>query len=73
MIPLLAEVFRFELGYRLRQPAVHVFAALAFFMTFMAVSTDSFQIGGTIGNVARNAPFIITRLLGGSRGRAPQD
>ncbi len=60
---MLAEVFRFELGYRLRQPAVYVFAALSCFMTFMAVSTDSVQIGGAMGNVARNSPYIITRLL----------
>ena len=35
----------------------------SFFLTFMATSTDSVQIGGGIGNVARNAPFIIARTL----------
>ena len=37
---MFGEVFRFELGYRLRQPLVYLFAALAFFMAFMAISTD---------------------------------
>jgi len=62
---MFGEVFRFELHYRLRQPVLYVFAALFFFMTFMATSTDSFQIGGGIGNVARNAPFIVARTVTG--------
>jgi ABC-type transport system involved in multi-copper enzyme maturation permease subunit len=57
------EVFGFELGYRLRQPVVYVFAVVFFLMAFMAVSTDSVQIGGGIGNVARNAPYVIIRML----------
>lgn len=58
-------VFRFELTYRLRQPAFAVFSALFFFLTFTATSTDSVQIGGGIGAVARNAPFIIARTVNG--------
>ncbi|MBU8871297.1 MAG: ABC transporter permease subunit [Gemmatimonadales bacterium] len=61
----LNHIFRFELQYRLRQPAFYVFSVLFFFMTFMATSTDSVQIGGGIGNVARNAPFIIAQTLNG--------
>ena len=57
------EVFRFELGYRLRQPAVYVFAVLFFFMAFSAIATDSVQLGGAIGNVARNSPYVIVRML----------
>jgi len=56
-------VFDFELKYRLRQPAFYVFSALFFFLTFTATSTDSVQIGGGIGNVARNAPYIIARTV----------
>jgi len=58
-------VFAFEWHYRLRQPTLYVFSALFFFLTFMATSTDSVQIGGGIGNVARNAPFIIARTVTG--------
>ena len=53
----------FELKFRLRQPAFYVFSALFFFLTFMATSTDSVQIGGGIGNVARNAPYIIAKTI----------
>jgi len=56
-------VFGFEMKYRLRQPAVYVFSALFFFLTFVATSSDSVQIGGGIGNVARNAPFIIAKTI----------
>jgi len=56
-------VFSFELKYRLRQPAFYVFSALFFCLTFTATSTDSVQIGGGIGNVARNAPYIIARTI----------
>jgi ABC-type transport system involved in multi-copper enzyme maturation permease subunit len=59
----LLEVLRFELRYRLRQPVFYVFAAVFFFMAFGAISTDSVQIVGGIGNVARNSPFVITRTL----------
>ena len=60
---MFAAIFRFELGYRLRQPMVYVFAALFFFMAFMAIATDSVMIGGAIGNVARNAPYVIIQML----------
>jgi ABC-2 type transport system permease protein len=56
-------VFGFEMKYRLRQPTFYVFSALFFFLTFAATSTDSVQIGGGIGNVARNAPYIIAKTI----------
>jgi len=59
------QVCGFELKYRLRQPAFAVFSALFFVLTFVATSTDSVQIGGGIGNVARNAPFIIAKTING--------
>ncbi len=60
---MFGEVFKFELGYRLRQPLIYVFAALFFFMAFMAISTDSVRIGGGIGNVARNSPYVVIQML----------
>ena len=59
----LSHVCGFELNFRLRQPTFYVFSALFFFLTFTATSTDSVQIGGGIGNVARNAPYIIARTI----------
>ena len=60
---MLAEIFRFELRYQLRQPVFWIAAALFFLMTFLAVTTDAVVIGGSIGNVNRNAPFVILQML----------
>jgi len=60
---MFAEVMRFELRYRLRQPLVYLLAIVFFLMTFGAVSTDSIQLGGAIGKVARNSPLVITTWL----------
>ncbi|MCU0610716.1 MAG: ABC transporter permease [Candidatus Eisenbacteria bacterium] len=62
------EILRFELGYRLRQPLLYLFAALFFLMAFGAVSTDSVQVGGAIGNICRNSPYVILNLLGSLSG-----
>ena len=60
---MLAEIFRFELRYQLRQPIFLLAAAFFFLSAFLAVTTDAVVIGGSIGNVDRNAPFVILQLL----------
>lgn len=57
------EIYLFELRLRLRQPLFYIFAALFFLMVFGAVSSDSVQIGGGIGNVDRNAPYVVVQIL----------
>ena len=57
------EIFLFEVRYQLRQPILLISLALFFLMSFGAVTTDSVTIGGSIGNVHRNAPFVIVQLL----------
>ena len=54
----------FELRYQLRQPLAWIMTGFFFLMTFFAVSSDSVQIGGGIGNVHRNAPWVILQMLG---------
>ena len=60
---MLAEILRFELRYQLRQPVFVLAAAFFFLSAFLAVTTDAVVIGGSIGNVNRNAPFVILQLL----------
>ena len=60
---MLAEILRFELRYQLRQPVFLLAAAFFFLSAFLAVTTDAVVIGGSIGNVDRNAPFVILQLL----------
>jgi ABC-type transport system involved in multi-copper enzyme maturation permease subunit len=57
------EIFLFEIKLRLQRPMAYIFFAVFFAMTLMAASTDSVQIGGAIGNVNRNAPFVIMQIL----------
>jgi len=60
---MLSEIFRFEIRYHMRQLVFYVCLVLFFLLTFGAVTSDSVQIGGSIGNVNRNAPFVIMQFL----------
>ena len=60
---MLAEILRFELHHQLRQPIFLLAGAFFFLTAFLAVTTDAVVIGGSMGNVDRNAPFVILRLL----------
>jgi ABC-type transport system involved in multi-copper enzyme maturation permease subunit len=57
------EILKFELKYHLRQPLFYILFFIFFFMTFGAVTSDAVQIGGALGNVNRNAPFVIMQML----------
>ncbi|PYS95978.1 MAG: hypothetical protein DMF50_06425, partial [Acidobacteria bacterium] len=60
---MLARIFAFEVRYQLRQPLFWVAAVIFFLLTFAAVTTDVVQIGGAIGSVNRNAPFVLMQIL----------
>ncbi|MGZ7080557.1 MAG: ABC transporter permease, partial [Thermoanaerobaculia bacterium] len=60
---MLAEIFKFEVRYHLKQLVFYVCFILFFLLTFGAVTSDSVRIGGSIGNVNRNAPFVIMQFL----------
>ena len=61
---MLGEVLRFETRYQLRQPLFYICLIIFFLLTFGAITTDSVRIGGSIGNVNRNAPYVIMQILG---------
>ncbi len=61
---MFAEILRFELRYQFRQPVFLIAGAFFFLLTFLAITTDAVSIGGAIGNVNRNAPFVILQILG---------
>ena len=60
---MLGRIFAFEVRYQLRQPLFWFAAALFFLLTFGAVTTDVVTIGGSIGSVNRNAPFVLMQIL----------
>ena len=59
---MIGEIFRFELRYQLRQPVFWIASAVFFLLSFIAVASDAVAIGGSIGNVNRNAPFVVMQL-----------
>jgi ABC-2 type transport system permease protein len=60
---MISAITRFELKYHLKQPLFYILALLFFILTFFAVTSDAVQIGGAIGNVHRNAPYVIMQFL----------
>jgi ABC-2 type transport system permease protein len=61
---MLREFFKFELSTQLRQPLLWVCALIFGALAFGATTTDAIQVGGSIGNVNRNAPVVVAQLLG---------
>ena len=58
------QILLFELRYQLRRPLLWLMVFFFGLMTFGAITSDSVQIGGAIGNVHRNAPFVIVQMMG---------
>ncbi|AWH28408.1 M1 family aminopeptidase [Stenotrophomonas sp. YAU14A_MKIMI4_1] len=56
--------FRFELREQLRSPLLWLLALLFAALAFAAASSEAVQIGGSLGNVHRNAPIVIARFMG---------
>lgn len=61
---MILEFFRFELREQLRSPLLWLMAGLFAMLAFGAAASDSIQLGGSIGNVHRNAPTVIATWLG---------
>jgi hypothetical protein len=60
---MFGRIFSFEIRYQLRQPLFWIAAIIFFLLTFGAVTTDVIQVGGAIGSVNRNAPFVLMQML----------
>jgi len=61
---VLREFFAFDLRFQLRSPLLWITALVVAFLAFAATSTDGIQIGGSIGNVHRNSPYVIASMFG---------
>ncbi|HEX2617695.1 MAG TPA: hypothetical protein VHL57_09140, partial [Flavobacteriales bacterium] len=61
---MIARFFLFEVRYWLRQPMVYIFFAILALLTFLATVSESVQIGGGVGNVYKNAPFVVYQFYG---------
>jgi ABC-2 type transport system permease protein len=58
------EFFGFELRQQLRSPVLWLMALLFALLGFGAASTDAIILGGSVGNVNRNAPLTIVQFMG---------
>ena len=61
---MLRHIVAFELRHQLRQPLFWGTAGVFAMMSFVATVTDTLQIGGAIGSVNRNSPYVVVRMLG---------
>ena len=52
-------LFRFELRYWLRQPIVYIFFLVNALLVFGATVSNNITIGGSTGNVLKNAPYVV--------------
>ena len=57
-------IFTFELRYWLRQPMVWVFMLVNILMFTWATASDDLTIGGSFGNIFKNAPYVIQNQFG---------
>lgn len=53
----------FEIRYRLQRSGTWIFFILLFLMTFFAAVSDQVIIGSQVGNLFRNAPYIIANTM----------
>lgn len=52
-----------ELRGAMRSPMVYIFIFIYALLVFGAVSSDNVVIGGTVGNIKKNAPFVLTTFV----------
>ena len=56
--------FKFEIKQWLRAPMLYIFLFIFTLLVFGATASDTVQIGGSTGNVRKNAPFVIFQFYG---------
>lgn len=59
---MLRAIALFELKCQLKRPLLWLVMLVFFILSFAATVSDSVQIGGAIGNIHRNAPFVILQF-----------
>jgi len=60
---MLFQIIRFELKYWLKQPMVYVFLVINALLIFGATSSENITVGDSIGNVHKNAPYVVENFF----------
>lgn len=55
---------KFELKYWLKTPMLWIFLSIVSLLVFGAVSSEEIQIGGGVGSVYKNSPYVIQQYYG---------
>lgn len=53
---------QYELRYWLRTPMIWIFLLINALLVFFAVASENVQIGGSIGNIHKNSPYVIANF-----------
>ena len=56
---MLLRILQFEIRYWLRQPMVYIFFLINALLIFGATSSEQITVGSSIGNVHKNAPYVV--------------
>lgn len=56
---MLRHIAWFEIRYWLRSWMLWIFTGIIFLLAFFAAASDQVQVGGSLGNTYRNAPYVI--------------
>jgi ABC-type transport system involved in multi-copper enzyme maturation permease subunit len=57
------DIISFEIRYQLKQPVFYVCSFFTMLLTFLAITSDAVVIGGAMGNVHRNSPFVVMQMM----------
>ncbi len=60
---MFVEIFRFETRFQFKRHLTYICALLFFLFGFGAVASDWVIVGGSIGAVNRNSPYVIMQIL----------
>src|SRR5258706_12409655 len=56
------EIFLFELFYRKSRPVTYTYFGLTFLLCFLGVASSVVKLGGAVGMIKANAPYVIYRM-----------
>lgn len=60
---MLGAIARFETRYHLRQPLFYILTGIFALLAFGGVADEDITIGGGVGNVYRNAPYVTMQFM----------
>lgn len=60
---MLGAIARFEIRYHLRQPLFYILTGIFMLLAFGGVADSDITIGGGVGNVYRNAPYVTMQFM----------